>query len=193
MPNPYQANIHAALWPSRQPRWSKICVVLDGARDDRIFSAVEACRLDKCCLYAGHLPWVLVRAAPHLVILEPDDRFTHLILEEGWGNSWGIFFRTEVPMMEVRRHLRSLLTVKDEQGRQLLFRWYDPRVLRSYLPTCEPAELQTIFGPIDRFYCETEDSAAMLEYRFEGESLLQHIHQLGIPKSAGDTRLMPNA
>ena len=60
MSNPQQEDIRTALWPARAPRWSKICAVVDCARDERIFTAVEASRLDKCCLYAGRLPWVLV-------------------------------------------------------------------------------------------------------------------------------------
>jgi hypothetical protein len=30
----------------------------------------------------------------------------------------------------------------------LLFRYYDPRVLRVYLPSCRPSELETVFGPV---------------------------------------------
>ena len=37
-----------------------------------------------------------------------------------------------LPVDELRRHLRRFLLVKDESGRQLYFRYYDPRVLRLY-------------------------------------------------------------
>jgi len=178
MSNPQQEDIRTALWPARAPRWSKICAVVDCARDERIFTAVEASRLDKCCLYAGRLPWVLVRAAPHLVVLEAEDRFTRLLIDEGWGNSWGVYFRTEVPMMEVRRHLRTFLRVKDERGRILIFRWYDPRVLRRYLPTCTAYELEAVFGPIERFYCESEDGGALFEYEMEDGRLRERVHEL---------------
>ena len=178
MPNPYRNRILQTLWPARMSRWSKLCAVLDCARDERIFAAVERCQLDKSCLYAGRLPWVLQRAAPHLVVLDPDDRFTQYLIDEGWGDSWGIYLRTELPMLDVRRHLRMLLRVKDEMSRNLIFRWYDPRVLRIYLPSCRPAELRSMFGPIEQFYCESSDSSALLSYRFDDPQLTAETRHL---------------
>jgi hypothetical protein len=55
----------------------------------------------------------------------------------------------------------------------LIFRYYDPRLLRVYLPTCRPAELETFFGPIDTFLTEGEDGGEMLEFRREGNRLVQ--------------------
>jgi hypothetical protein len=171
MTSPDQQRVFEALWPSSAPQWHKVCAVLDSARDPKIFGAVETCRLDKCCLYAGNIPWLLQKAAPYLVVLEPEDRFTRFLIEEGWGNSWGIFLRTDAGMLQVRRHLRTLLRVKDESGRKLLFRWYDPRVLRRYLPTCLPAELEAVFGPVETFLLESEDPGTMLQFRVAANEL----------------------
>lgn len=41
----------------------------------------------------------------------------------------------------------------------MLFRFYDPRVLRLYLPTCTSTELEQVFGPVGTFF--TEDAAAI--------------------------------
>jgi len=185
MPNEYRERILEIFWPAKMSRWSKLCAVLDCARDERIFRAVESCRLDKSCLYAGRIPWVLQRAAPHLVVLEPEDRFTRFLLDEGWGDSWGIFLRTELPMLDVRRHLRTLLRVKDETGRKLIFRWYDPRVLRIYLPTCQAGELHTVFGPVQSFYCEASTPSELLAYHFDDNQLLTRQHDLTKEQAAG--------
>ena len=56
----------------------------------------------------------------------------------------------------MRNHFRKLLTVYDPNGKPLLFRYYDPRVLRVYLPTCNAEELATIFGPINSYLLEDE-------------------------------------
>jgi hypothetical protein len=174
-----QQRIFDALWPPVMPRWSKICAVLDAARDRRIFDGVERCRLEKCCLYAGEIPWALQRAAPYLVVLEREDAFTRWLFESGWGDSWGIFFRSDAPMLDVRRHLRSLLRVKDEAGRKLLFRWYDPRVLRIYLPTCTAEELRMFFGPVEWFAAESEDAVRLARWQIVGEELHQGAVELG--------------
>jgi hypothetical protein len=178
MPNPHFHAILDRLWPPGFRRWVKVCAVLDAARDERIFPAVEASMLDKSCLYAGRLPMAVQEVAPYLVVLEREDKLTEFLLEEGWGQSWGIYLRTEIPLPTLRRHFRGLLKVKDQQGRHLIFRWYDPRVLRVFLPTCLPDELRTVFGPVENFYMEGQDPSTLLEYRSESGMLRESITDL---------------
>ncbi|MEN8446404.1 MAG: DUF4123 domain-containing protein, partial [Cyanobacteria bacterium J06555_13] len=87
------------------------------------------------------------------------------------GNSWGIFLESFDTLEELQTHLRDLLLVKDETGRSLHFRFYDPRVLRTYLPTCNAAELATFFGPVARFYTEGAAPNQLMHYALEGETL----------------------
>lgn len=44
----------------------------------------------------------------------------------------------------------------------MLFRFYDPRVLRLYLPSCTTEELDRVFGSVERFILE-DGSGEMLE------------------------------
>lgn len=53
-----------------------------------------------------------------------------------------------------------------------MFRYYDPRVLRVYLPTCRPDELRTVFGPIRSYLVEGEDGS-LIEFEFDGNVLTQ--------------------
>ena len=88
----------------------------------------------------------------------------------GWGNSWGVFLRIG-DFSRLRPHLRSFLRVTDEAGTVMFFRYYDPRVLRAYLPTCQPEELRAVFGPIDSYLVEGEDGTSLIEYQFDGIQL----------------------
>ena len=63
--------------------------------------------------------------------------------------------------------------VYDPQGKPLYFRYYDPRVLRIYLPTCKESELKTVFGPVNSFYAEGEDPAYLIHYAFAGGKLVE--------------------
>ena len=167
-----------ALWFKDLSRAYRVWAVLDGARDKRVYSAVVGCYTDNCCLYSGDLPSELKLAAPYLVSLDPEDRTTRYILRHAWGNSWGIFFRSTASMETLRLHLKSLLIVKDHTGRRLLFRYYDPRVLRVYLPTCWPNELETVFGPVKAYMVEGGESGTVIQYRLRDAGLAEKMVRL---------------
>ena len=165
--------IELALWPQGVSTPGSLWAILDCARDRRIYRELAVSRLDYQCLYSGDLPTELKMVAPHMVELSPRYAFTKTLLEQCWGNSWGIFVRIN-DSTKLRHHLRSLLTVKAEDGRKMLFRYYDPRVLRSYLPTCAPAELAQICGPIRTYFAEGLDASDRLHsFEFDGHGLNQ--------------------
>jgi hypothetical protein len=62
-----------------------------------------------------------------------------------------------------------LLEVQTPDGPKRFFRYYDPRVLRNFLPTCDAAQLREMFGPVDRFDLEAPDSSSLLRYRLVPE------------------------
>jgi hypothetical protein len=117
-------------------------------------------------------------AAPYLVQLDPGYRDTHRLIQQAWGNSWGVLIRSETSLKKLRRHLREFLVVRDTKGTRMAFRYYDPRVLRVYLPTCVTAELRTVFGPIDCFWMESESPEYMLDFRVHNGALDQQTVRL---------------
>jgi hypothetical protein len=163
--------IIASLWPPAMPSRTQVWAILDGARDPKIFGTVDGTYLEKCCLYAGTLPWQLKMAAPYLVQLRKDDSFTRILLDQGWGNSWGVYLRSDTDLKSLRKHLRGFLRVRGPRGERLVFRYYDPRVLRLYLPTCTKEELTTVYGPIAQFLMEAKDPHELLEFAFDGAAL----------------------
>ena len=76
-------------------------------------------------------------------------------------------------MEALHRHFRRLLRVQDERGVRMLFRFYDPRVLRVYLPTCRPGELEQVFGPVEFFLTEADEPDRILEFRHQRGTLAQ--------------------
>lgn len=175
------ADIEQILWPADLNPRTEVYAVLDGARDELVHAWVQASYLENHCLYAGELPAELIVTAPWLVRLEPGNRWTTKILARAWSNSWGVFLRTETTAARLRSHLRRFLRVRDESGRILLFRYYDPRVLRVYLPTCNSNELNTLFGPVQTWVAEDETGSSAIEFRMEGGKLIQTMHAIGAP------------
>jgi hypothetical protein len=143
----------------------EVFAVLDGARDDRIHKFLEDSDLERHCLYEEKaISDEVKRVAPYVVRLLPWSKHTRWLFEAGWGKSWGILLTTRVTSPELRQHLRRFLVVKDEKGHQLYFRYYDPRVLRQYLPTCTRAESEMVFGPVNRYWTESKDARSLVEF-----------------------------
>lgn len=136
---------------------SPLFAILDAARDPLVYLRIHECREVNQSLYKGGSP-ELTFVAPYLVSLPKDSPFLDALVHESWGGAWGVFLASRLPFDDLRKHLRRLLMVEldgDDGGpRNALFRFYDPRVLRPFLPTCTPDECASFFGPIDRFYVE---------------------------------------
>jgi len=151
--------------------------------DTNVFAALDGASvpdlLDKLygllpkfeCLFRGELEPDVAEVAPYLVQLEPTCEFTKWIVTHGWGQHWGIFAVSSADFRALRGHFRNLLTVYDASGRPMLFRYYDPRVLRTYLPTCNAGELSAVFGPIAGYILEDADPWALLRFGLDSASL----------------------
>ena len=143
------------------------------AQDQQLYVILDAARVEKMpaqlfeleenpeyfSLFFGTPQAQLIDVAPYLVKVDIESRLLAWMLDEGWGNSWGIFLTAaeDVTLDALFKHLRSLLKVKDPDGKELFFRFYDPRVLRIFLPTCNFQEMMQIFGPVSRYLTENDD------------------------------------
>jgi hypothetical protein len=165
--------IEQALWPAGGAAAS-VWAVLDLARDRRIHAALLESRLEYLCLYSGRLPRELELAAPHMVELLPGHRLLDRLFGEGWVRHWGVFVRIGDPT-QLRRHLRKLLRVRDEEGRRLLLRFYDPRVLGPFLRSCDAEQLRTFFGPVGHWLARDPIDGALVEYRIERGTLQERV------------------
>lgn len=144
--------------------------VLDGAAIPNLLAKLGDDSAEPVCLYRGELIPDLAQVAPYQIRLEPGTPLTQWVLEEGWGQHWGIFVLSPADWRTMREHLSSLTMAYDPEVQPLYFRYYDPRVLRSYLPTCTADELSTLFGPISRILCEDEHGD-LLSYSVSGGQL----------------------
>jgi hypothetical protein len=171
MTDQWLTRIEEILWPG-EPR-QNVWMILDGARSIDVYRMLLECHLEYACLYSGNLTPDLEMAAPYLVQLDHGYRDTHRFIRRAWGDSMGVFLRSDTSLKKLRHHLRQFLVVQDTKGKRLVFRYYDPRVLRVYLPTCTTSELRTVFGPIECFWIESETPDKMLEFSFGGSGLMQ--------------------
>jgi hypothetical protein len=143
-------------------RSSGLYAVLDAARDRRVLELCRESVEEARSLYEGLKGETLSEVAPRLLRLPAESALLDRLVLEGWGKRWGIFVTCPLPFEEVRRHLRRFLMVEDEEtGEPLYFRYYDPGVLRVFLPTCSRRQTEELLGPIEAVFVEAEDGGVV--------------------------------
>ncbi len=146
-------------------------IVLDAARmDDKIDIAKELCP-KFFSLYRGNKENQLASVAPYVFDIDDSEEFQKWYFEEGWGNSWGIILYSPQDIKQIRKHLRRFLMVMTEDKKELYFRFYDPRVLRVFLPTCNTSQIKEFFGGVEYFLCEDENPETGIAFSMEGKKL----------------------
>ncbi|MEP6502681.1 MAG: DUF4123 domain-containing protein [Betaproteobacteria bacterium] len=152
------AVVQTRLW--HEARDMPAYVILDGAQNQTLVGALHADGAPKWrCLFTGTLAPDMAVVAPYLVELEQSSAFTRRLLAEGWGQNWGVFLISQLALPALWRHVRAQVHVYGPKLEPLFFRFYDPRVMRSYLPTCTPQQLAEFFGPVDFYIAEGEEPA----------------------------------
>ena len=144
-----------------------VYAILDGASVPKLPQTLASLEVEAECLYRGELEPDMAQVAPYLAVVPFDHPFTDWLLQEGWGKHWGVFAISRANLRTLRMHLRTFLKVYGPDLKPLYFRYYDPRVLRAYLPTCNDQELQTVFGPVLRYLMEAEDPGTLLKFWIE--------------------------
>ena len=146
----------AQLWPRGDSVSApQVHMLADGARDAAIAPMIRFGKLDYDCLFAEPLTPRLRAAAPYLVHLAAASAQSREMLRRCGNEHWGILVSAppHITTRQLRLHFKKLLWVQDEQGRKLNFRFYDPRVLSVYLPTCTQEERDIFFGPAEALFC----------------------------------------
>ena len=157
-------------------QFQPLFTILDSARDIKILALLMQSKEEHQSLYEGVEGAKLAQVAPYLVRLTKDSLLLGSLVLEGWGNSWGVFLTCDREFQDVRRHLRHFLEVQLPDGKQVYFRYYDPRVLRVFLPTCNPDETNRFFGPIQVLSRRGRETRGLAALRQPGQRSRQHDH-----------------
>ncbi|GAB3709558.1 hypothetical protein GCM10027592_45780 [Spirosoma flavus] len=141
--------------------------LFDAAKMGEAIKEAKKIEENHSSLYKGQSEKTLDIFAPYIFTINPKMALANWYFSNGWGKAWGIILKSQANPREIYNHFRRFLLVKAEDGRELYFRFYDPRVLRVFLPTCDTSQLQEFFGPVQSFFMEDEDPAYSLEFWLE--------------------------
>jgi hypothetical protein len=142
----------------------QLYAVVDAAQDEQLALALrDDDHQPAMSLFEEPGATRLAHVAPWLTEIDPSEDCLKLWTQRLGGDA-GILLISSSAVDVVRAHLRGILRVQDEEGEQYFFRFYDPRVLRAYFPTCTGVEAEEFFGPVRCFLVESEDAKALLQY-----------------------------
>ena len=117
-------------------------------------------------LYRGGAEEEYADIAPYLVHVDSAE-LLEWVVRFSETEGWGILVVAPVTLEALRTHLRKFLKVQDPSGARVYFRFYDPRVLEIFLPTCDDAQLALFFGPV-RSYGVRSPEGDFTRFRFAG-------------------------
>jgi hypothetical protein len=155
--------------------YTNVCAVLDGAAIPNLLKMIDEYQPLHVCLLRGvDGDPELAETAPYLVQLEAGTPFTEWVLMESVGKHWGIFSiapETASFFIDLRKHFREMLRGNLPDGESVLFRYYDPRVCNTFLPTGDKTQLLDFFGPVAQYLAEAiseeKDSLEIIAYSLE--------------------------
>ena len=160
VPAPRQPRLQDLLAKDFQPLYA----LLDASREPSVLKVILESKEEYQSLYEGPQGAQLAHFAPYLIRVPEKSSLLDALVQQAWSKSWGVFVTCDKPLKDLRTHFRHFLTVKLPDGQQVYFRYYDPRVLRLFLPTCLLEETTQFFGPVKHFLMEAEDAKLALHF-----------------------------
>jgi hypothetical protein len=159
-----QARLLAMLGKEYQPLYA----ILDAAVEPDVLKVLYESKAECQSLYEGPSGTQLAHFAPYLVRLPAESRLLEFLATKAWGRNWGVYLTCPAEIQELRNQLRRFLMVQLPNGEKVYFRFYDPRVMRIYLPTCSPDETKHFFGPIQYYLVEDDKPDKLLQFTNSG-------------------------
>ena len=172
----FQTEPQSQLRPSAALVWQTIVAqrevsstfgLFDCAGDaPHLYREIEGSGLPHCTLFGGVVPRPLLEASPVCVHLGAKPHGGSYLLQRYWGNSACIVVTAaeEMVLDDVRKQLKRSLRVRLPTGARALFRYYDPRVLRAFLPTCTADQVRALMGKLTDMWCEGETPDLVLQW-----------------------------
>jgi Domain of unknown function (DUF4123) len=147
-------------------------VILDGAHFKSKMDQAILLNENHHNLYTGISPAHLEPLGPFIFEFPHNQEFYEWYMENVQANSRGLIVESIHTFNEVKSHFKTLIKVRTESGHNLFFRFYDSRVIRSFLPTCQEAELIDFFGPVQSIFAQSVEADILLNYRIQNKKLI---------------------
>jgi hypothetical protein len=147
--------------------------LIDTAQDSRLYGLILQCR-DQQCMFAGNVDPGLITASPHIVRINEGEPLLNIWRGHGVGKNWGILVESDLTLEPLRRHFRKFMQVRLPDASTVMFRFYDPRVFKTYLTIAPPEQLADWFAGVRQYSLEVEGVDHSFRWRrgrlFDGDT-----------------------
>lgn len=138
--------------------------VVDGAVLDGLLTPLYALGRNRfTCLLAGGADPDVAHVAPYLVELDPEAAVLDF-LETRAALPWGYFLASALPLRQLHLHLRPYSVARGPAGEELVFRFWDPRVLRSMGAIFSSSQSEAFMQGVDAIYLTAADGFERVDW-----------------------------
>lgn len=140
------AQLRGSLWARQGAR---VHAVIDGLVVPGIGDKLKTADVAAWdCLQRGALSSEAAQRAAYLAELKEVSPFSEWLFGEATATypGWGLLSVSTRPLLAVREHCRAIGDVTTPDGERRAWRWYDPDVLRTALPTLLAGQLDEVFA-----------------------------------------------
>jgi len=139
----------------------KLYGIVDSARNEEVFRYLILGNVKYKSLFEGTMDIQSFVVSGFLVECKKESLLFQWLTTEAWGKSSCIFFTSKSSFEDLFHHFQQFNRVRLEDDKVVLFRYYDPRVLRKLLPEYNEIELDAFFGNVQSFFAEGEDPSVV--------------------------------
>ena len=163
-----------------------IYIILDAARLEGNLNDAKQLNKSFRCLYESSKEKIYQTIGPYIFSVKNSSPFYEWYMKNGWGNAWGLMIFSSETIDRLNDHFLKFKYMQDESGIKQYFRYYDPRVLKKFLPTCTKEELNKFFGPIEYFIVEGDLKVEAIKFVLENDKLNQE--KISVSQVFGDLK-----
>lgn len=146
-----------------RPRDSLYAVLDAAVLDGLLLPLSEMDRRQSFCLLRGEITPDVAHVAPYLCRLQEDAALVEW-LEARLGLAWGYVVESSLAPDQLHLHLRPFTETRGPQGEEWVFRFWDPRVLRSMPGILRPEQAQSFMRGIACLYLVTQCMTEKVEW-----------------------------
>ncbi len=166
---------------------TRLFCMIDSARNPyTIPHLVMALTRAADCLFSGNAKQELGDQTAWVADVTDDRATLEALLDEGYGKGMLSFAFSALDLRAFITHLKKFTKIRDAKGTEHFFRFYDPKVMRQYVPVFNETQHKAFFaGLTSAMFEDTRDPAKLIRFWSERGSLRNEIADLAARLPAG--------